>query len=95
MNSEVMTRQLLLLNKLINDYRTNSISLNQMIMKIEGILALDEMKEVWEAIYQKINLLEEINASLFEGKILLQRDKDLINETLTGISIYIDRMTQS
>lgn len=95
MNSEVMTRQLLLLYKLINDYRTNSISLNQMIMKIEGILALDEMKEVWEAIYQKINLLEEINASLFEGKILLQRDKDLINETLTGISIYIDRMTQS
>lgn len=93
MNPDLMTRQLLLLNELINNYRSNNISLNQLIMKLEGVLALDEMKDIQRAIGQKVNLLEEINTSLFEGDTLLQGDKELIKETLNGISSYIDSLT--
>lgn len=90
MTQEFINRQLSLLSGFIADYENNRMPLNSFINKAEAILSLSEMSGAYKIIGCKINVLEDINAFVFEGISIDKHDEEIINKILMEIKEYID-----
>ncbi|WP_411359658.1 hypothetical protein [Pseudidiomarina salilacus] len=65
--TDFIDRQISVLNKLVESYRSTDITLNVFILKMESILALPEMFEFRDKLEDSVSVLEEINAYLLDG----------------------------
>jgi hypothetical protein len=89
MTNEYIKRQLSLLKDFISDYESGRISLNRFIMRVDAVLALDDMCDAYKSLGDKLITLEEINAGVFEGAELDENDVMTINKIIFEITEYI------
>lgn len=92
MMSDHLMRQLTILSSLIADFRGRTISLNKLIMKVEGISEHCIDKNFKRFLTAKVSDLEELNAFTFEGEPLSQADLNSIEDTIDEISVHISEL---
>lgn len=91
---EYLERQISVLRQLIRDYRTERLSLNALVQRIEGVsnaIGLDSWKD---AIFPIILTMEQINAAALDSKhALSSENKAAIEGSLDDLEQVIQRLS--
>jgi hypothetical protein len=88
---DFFSRQINVLEKLIDEYRRGAFSLNSLIQRIEGINELLGMAEWKNAVYPIVLSMEQINAfALDANKGLTEADKISVNNSLSELEALIN-----
>jgi hypothetical protein len=93
---EFQVRQTKLLRELIRGFRANSLSLDSLIQRVEGVgesLASDAWKQ---AVFPIVLSMEQINAATLEsGREMMVAERESISESLEELERLIDRFWQN
>jgi DNA integrity scanning protein DisA with diadenylate cyclase activity len=65
--SEFKERQINQIMQMIKLYKTAQLELNKLVLKLEAVIAFNEMADIRKKISEKVAILEEINAYLIDG----------------------------
>jgi DNA integrity scanning protein DisA with diadenylate cyclase activity len=60
-------RQINQIMQMIKSYKTAQLSLNKLVLKLEAVIAFNEIADIRKNISEKVAILEEINAYLIDG----------------------------
>lgn len=82
-------RQVQHLLEFIAYYQSGRISLNSLVLKIEGIRAVIDSEKIKEQLYLAVLILEQINASALEEK------RDLTEAEYNSIAQSLDELDSS
>jgi hypothetical protein len=89
---ELFARQMVVLRRLVNDYRRGVIGLNPLIQRIEGIGNVLGV-EVWkDKVFPVVLSMEQVNAAALEEKrALTEADKASVENSLLELESLIVR----
>jgi DNA integrity scanning protein DisA with diadenylate cyclase activity len=59
--------QMMQMMQMIKLYKTAQLELNKLVLKLEAVIAFNEMADIRKKISEKVAILEEINAYLIDG----------------------------
>lgn len=88
---KVIDRQMLLIRKFIEEYRAGILTLNKLILNIEGLSEIINVPEWKSAIFNIIVSMENVNTySIYRHTDLTEADHNLIEESLCSLNKLID-----
>lgn len=94
--NDFVVRQIIVLRRLISDYREGRLDLNTLIQRIEGLSELIDIAAWKEAIYPIILSMEQINAVALESKLSLdERGKSVVEDALRELDVIIDHFQKT
>lgn len=90
--NEFFIRQVAVLRRIISDYRNETLSLNGLIQRIEGIGGVLDIDAWNEASCSIVMSMEQVNAvALYAKRGLTNADKTSIENSLLELEVLISR----
>ena len=89
---EISARQVMVLRRLIGDYREGVLGLNVLIQRVEGIGEVLGVEAWQDAIFPILLSMEQVNASALDTKVALtEADKASVENSLLELESLINR----
>ena len=87
--SEYQKRQTYQIIESIKSYKVGQLTLNKLVLKLEALVAFNEMSDIRKAVGEKLAILEEINAYLLEGgqnsEVITTKIESILSEIETNV----------
>ena len=91
--NELFIRQSRVLLQLLADYRSGEINLNSLIQKVDGVRNIVGEEKWGDEIFSTILCLEQINASVIEGRrVFTESDAAMVNHLLVDLESLSRRL---
>ena len=89
---ELFARQVVVLRRLVSEYREGMLGLNALIQCIEGIGEVLGVEAWKDAVYPIVLSMEQVNAFALDTKTgLTEADKSLVEKALLELELVINR----
>ena len=89
---ELFARQMVVLRRLVSDYREGALGLNALIQRIEGIGDVLGVEAWKDAVFPIVLSMEQVNAVALDAKrALTEADKASVENSLLELEALINR----
>lgn len=90
---ELFARQVVVLRRLVSDYREGVLGLNALIQRIESIGDLLDVEAWKDAVFPIVLSMEQVNAVALDAKsVLTEADKASVENSLLELEALINRL---
>jgi len=89
---ELFARQVVVLRRMVSDYREGALGLNALIQRIEGISDVLGVEAWKDAVFPIVLSMEQVNAAALDAKrVLTEADKASVENSLRELEALIAR----